>query len=261
MYKFSAILKTKLSKEWPMQTTMYVRGLRLKDALPRQGYLAQLPVVRHLQQTGELAFSAPVTFLVGENGAGKSTLLEAIAVNMGFNPEGGTINFNFATADTHSELHQYLTVIKGPITRQDGFFLRAESFYNVATNIDEIGAEHNYGGESLHCRSHGESFLALVEHRFSGHGLYLLDEPEAALSPTGIFRLMCSMDALVRQGAQFIISTHSPMLMAFPQAQVLWLDERGITPMDYRQTDHYRLTRRFLETPERMLQELFPEKS
>ena len=191
-----------------MQTDLYVRGLKLKDSLPRQGYPARLPAVRHLQQRGELTFSSPVTFLVGENGAGKSTLLEAIAVNMGFNPEGGTINFNFATANTHSELHQYLTVVKGPVARRDGFFLRAESFYNLATNIDQIGAAHNYGGESLHRCSHGESFLALVEHRFSGHGLYLLDEPEAALSPTGILRLLCSMDALVKQGSQFIISTH-----------------------------------------------------
>lgn len=239
-----------------MLTELYVRGLKLNAPVPQDSYLHTLPVVRHLQQAGELSFCAPVTFLVGENGAGKSTLLEAIAVNMGFNPEGGTVNFNFSTADTHSELHRHLTVIKGPMARRDGFFLRAESFYNLATNIDQIGAEHNYGGESLHHRSHGESFLALVEHRFSGHGLYLLDEPEAALSPTGILRLLCSMDKLVKQGSQLIISTHSPMLMAFPGAQVLWLDEQGITSMDYRQTDHYRLTRRFLEAPERMLREL-----
>lgn len=242
-----------------MDQALFVRGLTLKTSPSAQGYLAGLPVVRHLRQAGGITFSAPVTFLVGENGSGKSTLLEAIAVNMGFNPEGGTVNFNFATANTHSELHQHLTVVKGPIMRRDGFFLRAESFYNLATNIDQIGAEHNYGGESLHRRSHGESFLALVEHRFSGHGLYLLDEPEAALSPTGILRLLCRMDALVQCGSQFIIATHSPMLMAFPGAQVLWLDEHGITPMDYRQTDHYRLTRRFLEAPERMLQGLFPE--
>ncbi len=239
-----------------MLNQLYVRGLKLNAPVSRDSYLHPLPVVQHLQRCTQLEFSAPVTFLVGENGAGKSTLLEAIAVNMGFNPEGGTINFHFATNDTHSALHRYLTVIKGPHMRRDGFFLRAESFYNVATNIDEIGAEHNYGGESLHCRSHGESILALVENRFSGHGLYLLDEPEAALSPTGILRLLCSMDALVKQGSQFIIATHSPMLMAFPGAQVLWLDDQGITPMDYKQTDHYRLTRRFLEAPERVLQEL-----
>lgn len=239
-----------------MQNKLYVRGLKLNAPVPQNSYLHALPVVQYLQRCTQLEFSAPVTFLAGENGAGKSTLLEAIAVGMGFNPEGGTINFHFATANTHSDLHRHLTVIKGPYMRKNGFFLRAESFYNLATNIDEIGAGHNYGGESLHCRSHGESFLALVENRFSGHGLYLLDEPEAALSPTGILRLLCSVDRLVKQGAQFIISTHSPMLMAFPGAQVLWLDQRGITPMDYKQTDHYRLTRRFLESPERMLQEL-----
>lgn len=205
----------------------------------------------------------PVTFLVGENGSGKSTLLEAIAVSCGFNAEGGTRNFTFSTRATHSELGEYITVAKRRYPR-DGFFLRAESFYNVATNIDEMDEEpsfsprliDSYGGVSLHSQSHGESFLALVQNRFGGEGLYLLDEPEAALSPTRQLTLLGEMHQLVGRNSQFIIATHSPILMAYPGARIYELSENGIASVEYRETEHYQLTLRFLENPERMLRYL-----
>lgn len=235
----------------------YIRAIRLSAPPPESSYLARLPAVKSLGE-GELCFNAPVTFLVGENGTGKSTLLEAVAVAAGFNAEGGTRNFNFSTAHTESELHEYLTLVRGRYPR-DGFFLRAESFYNVASNIDEMDVIASYGGVSLHEQSHGESFLALVQNRFGGEGLYILDEPEAALSPSRMLTLMCEMDRLVKADSQLIIATHSPILMAFPGAELFELSERGIRPVEYRETEHYQLTRRFLENPERMLHYLFEE--
>ncbi|MCI8849567.1 MAG: AAA family ATPase [Oscillibacter sp.] len=210
-----------------------------------------------------LEFDRPVTFLVGENGIGKSTLLEAVAVACGFNPEGGTRNFSFSTRATHSVLGDYLTPARKRYPR-DGFFLRAESFYNVATNIDEMdelvgGGPRlidSYGGVSLHQQSHGESFLALVQNRFGGEGLYLLDEPEAALSPSRLLTLLAEMDRLVKADSQFIVSTHSPILMAFPNARIYELNENGVRAVAYKETEHYQLTRRFLENPERMLRYL-----
>lgn len=241
----------------------YVKGIYLKSLPPRDSYLADLPVVCNLRNIGELRLNSDVTFFVGENGTGKSTLLEAIAVSMGFNAEGGTRNFNFSTAETHSELHDILTVIKG-IRPRDGFFLRAESFYNVASYIDAMDKEpsfsppiiESYGGVSLHCQSHGESFLSLVKNRFGGNGIYLLDEPEAALSPSRQMTLMVLMNELVKNNSQFIIATHSPILMAFPNSQVVELTDGGINSVPYKQTEHYRLTKRFLENPEKMLEHL-----
>ena len=227
---------------------LYVRRMELIDLPPKESWLNRLPAVKQLAETG-IAFHKPVTFFVGENGSGKSTLIEALAISMGFNPEGGTKNFNFHTADTHSELHNHLRAVKGVLWPRKGFFLRAESFYNVATNIEELGIENYYGG-SLHRRSHGESFLALAENRFGPNGLYILDEPEAALSPRGIIRLMQIMNDLAEQNSQFIISTHSPMLMAFPDAEVYQIRENGISSVRFQDTDHYRTTVRFLQNPE-----------
>ena len=245
--------------------TLYAESVFLRRELPGRSYLNHLPAVNWLKDH-RLALDAPVTFLVGENGSGKSTLLEAVAVACGFNAEGGTRNFTFSTRATHSELGEYITVAKRRYPR-DGFFLRAESFYNVATNIDEMDEEpsfgprliDSYGGVSLHHQSHGESFLSLVQNRFGGDGLYLLDEPEAALSPTRQLTLLGEMHHLVEKNSQFVVATHSPILMAYPGARIYLLSESGIEPVQYRETEHYQLTRRFLEDPERMLRYLLEE--
>lgn len=250
-----------------MKSNLYISEVRIGKEIPRNNYLSRLPVIRNLQKMGGLNFHKNVTFLVGENGVGKSTLIEGIAVAMGFNPEGGTINFNFATNDSHSDLYHYLTVSRGYKRHRDGFFLRAESFYNVASNIDELDAEpgfgakliSSYGGVSLHKQSHGESFLALVENRFSGNGLYILDEPEAALSPMRLMRLMVCMQELVKNNSQFIISTHSPILMTFPDADVMEITTDGIRSVDYRDTEHYIVTKRFMDAPEKIVESLLGE--
>jgi predicted ATPase len=202
-----------------------------------------------------LEFHKKVTFIVGENGTGKSTILEGIAVAYGFNPEGGTRNFNFSTNDTHSDLHKNLKLVKGAKRPNDGFFLRAESFYNMATNIDNTGASNSYGGISLHSQSHGESFLSVISNRFSGHGLYILDEPEAALSPSRQMSLLVFMDELIKKGSQFIIATHSPIIMAYPDSIIYELND-GIKEVSYKDTEHYKITKAFLDNPERMLKTL-----
>lgn len=250
-----------------MFSDLFVRSLRLGAPLPGDSYLRGLPILRSLERMERLDFTKRVTFLVGENGTGKSTLLEALAVNLGFNPEGGSMNFRFSTEDSHSELYKYLRVTKGTGIRRDGFFLRAESFYNVASNIDQMdripgpgpSIIESYGGVSLHKQSHGESFMALVKNRFKGGGLYLLDEPEAALSPSRLLELLCRIHELENMGSQFIISTHSPILMAYPGGEVLYLTEEGIRSVPFEETEHYQITKRFLNAPEKMCRYLFGE--
>lgn len=247
-----------------LNSSLYLNKIYLSKEIPRGNYLRNLPVISNLKKMGELRLSKPVTFLIGENGVGKSTLIEGIAVAMGFNPEGGTVNFSFSTKESHSNLHEYLTVSRGFKKHRDGFFLRAESFYNVASNIDDMDSEpgfgppiiSSYGGISLHEQSHGESFMALVENRFYGNGLYILDEPEAALSPMRLMRLMCCMKELVNKNSQFIISTHSPILMTFPDAEVLEITQDGIRSVDYKDTEHFIITKRFMDAPERIIQDL-----
>lgn len=247
-----------------LSSNLYLRSVAISKEIPKGNYLKNLQVVKNLTEMGSLSFSKNVTFLVGENGVGKSTLIEAIAVAMGFNPEGGTKNFNFATMESHSDLHTYMTMSRGVQRLRDGFFLRAESFYNVASNIDELDSEprggapiiSSYGGVSLHKQSHGESFMALVENRFYGNGLYILDEPEAALSPMRQMRLMYLIKELEKKNSQFIISTHSPILMTYPGAEVLEISDEGIKSVDYKETEHYMITKRFMDAPEKIIKEL-----
>ena len=237
----------------------YLQSIQYDGTGEELFYPYNIPAVRYLKKAGELRFNKPVTFFVGENGTGKSTLLEAIAVRMGFNPEGGSRDFLFSTRDSHSDLSRHLT----PVRRRypsDGFFLRAESFYNAATYLEENSPQmKRYGGRSFHLQSHGESFYALVENRFEGNGIYLLDEPEAALSPSRLMSLLILIDRLVRKDSQFIIATHSPILMAYPKAEILRFDEEGIAPVAYKETEQYYVTKRFLDRPEQMIEYLLSE--
>ncbi|RIU93389.1 AAA family ATPase [Oceanobacillus picturae] len=246
------------------ESTAFIKSMELKrDHIPSYNrFPFDLPVIRHLDK---LAFHPNVTYIVGENGMGKSTLLEGIAVALGFNPEGGTRNFNFSSYDSHSELDNYLRVAKGPLRPRDGFFFRAESFYNVATNIEEMDKEigggrriiDSFGGQSLHEQSHGESFFAAFLHRFSGEGIYILDEPEAALSPLRQMSMLARIHELVNEGAQFIISTHSPILMAYPGAKLIELTEDGMQETALEETGHYRTMKQFFENKDRLLHHLF----
>jgi len=227
-------------------------------------YPFSLPVVRGLER---LRLHAKVTFIVGENGSGKSTLLEAIAVACGFNAEGGTKNFRFGTRESHSALHRCLRVAKGVRRPKDSFFLRAESFFNVATEIERLDSDPwggppiigAYGGHSLHEQSHGESFMALLINRFRGKGLYILDEPEAALSPQRQLAALTRIHELVKQDSQFIIATHSPILMSYPDAWIYACSREGVQRLDYTDTEHYRVMHDFIVNPERTLRALLAD--
>ncbi|WP_335872883.1 AAA family ATPase [Bacillus sp. 2205SS5-2] len=243
--------------------TQYVRSLKLKkeSITSYQKFPLNLPVISTLK---EIVFHPNVTFVVGENGMGKSTLLEGIAVSLGFNPEGGSRNFNFSSFDSHSNLDQYLRVAKGAYLPKDSYFFRAESFYNVATNIEELDKEgggpriiDSYGGKSLHEQSHGESFFAAFMNRFQGGGLYILDEPEAALSPLRQMSLLARIHELVEEGSQLIISTHSPVIMAYPEAKILQITEVGMKEVTLEETNHYSLMQQFFQDRERLLHHLF----
>ena len=222
-------------------------------------YPFSIPAIRTLDT---LELDSKVTFLVGPNGSGKSTLVEAIAVAAGFNPEGGSQSFNFSTRASHSVLHDHIRLTRGVRRPRSGYFLRAESFFNVASAIDRLEEEGGgllaaYGGRSLHEQSHGESFLALVTNRFGPDGLYILDEPEAALSVPGNLALLKEMHDLAEQGAQFIVATHSPILMGYPGALIYALDDEGFEQTAWEDTESYQLTRSFLEGRERFFRHLF----
>jgi predicted ATPase len=227
---------------------------RIADA---DKYPYSLPAIRQLTT---LSFHPKVTFFVGENGSGKSTLLEAIAYECGLNPEGGSRNFNFATRPSHSRLHEALRLAKTTRLASDSYFLRAESFYNVATEIEHLGVDLSaYGGTSLHEQSHGESFFALFQNRFRGCGLYLMDEPEAALSPHRQLQFLSILHDFCKRGSQFILATHSPILMAYPDAWIYLFDAEGIHRTAYTETEHYLVTRGFLSNPKRMLDVLLAD--
>jgi predicted ATPase len=237
---------------------LFLKAVKLKRSrVPSfEEYPFSIPAIRHLD---ELQLRVPVTFFIGENGTGKSTLLEAVAVSAGFNAEGGSRNFRFSTRASHSNLHEYLQLVRSGVRHRDGYFLRAESFYNVASAADEYAVNEYYGGDSLHAQSHGESFMALVLHRLKGKGLYFFDEPEAALSPTRQLSLMVAMKGLVDRGSQFVIATHSPILLGYPGAEILQFGSSPIAPVAYQETEHYVVTRAFLERPDRMLSELMDD--
>jgi predicted ATPase len=239
----------------------FIRAVELmRDQAERPDeYPFTIPALRDLDR---LELDPAVTFLAGENGSGKSTMIEAIAVAAGLNAEGGTQNFAFSTRASHSPLHEAMRVVRDGDRPQTSFFLRAESFFNVATVVDQLEKEKKglleaYGGASLHERSHGESFLALVNNRFGARGLYLLDEPEAALSVRGCLALLARMRALVDEASQFVVATHSPLLLAYPGATIYALGENGLERVEYEETEQFQLTRSFLEDPERFFRHLF----
>ena len=243
-----------------MNSNLFVEKIWLdrEKILSYDRYPFNIEIIKNLH---EIEFSSPVTFLVGENGVGKSTLIEALAVSVGLNPEGGTQNFNFSTKNTHSELSEYLRVstFRRPITK---YFLRAESFYNVASEIIRISEEGGQGplygsyGGNLHECSHGESFIKLIQNRFSENGLYILDEPEAALSPQRQMVLLCLIDDLVKKGSQFIIATHSPILISYRDGKILDLNN-NFQSINYKDTDIYNLYKMYLDNPEGMQKNLF----
>ncbi|WP_149913261.1 AAA family ATPase [Sphingobacterium cavernae] len=238
---------------------IYISKIRnLKPKRERKAYPYNIKALRNLT---ELEFTNPITFIVGENGMGKSTLVEAIAIQAGFNPEGGSRNFNFETMNSHSALFEDLKITRTAWRNKDGYFLRAESFYNVASEVSRLygdsgGYLERAYGHSLHHCSHGESFMALLHNRFWGDGLYILDEPESALSLSRQMNMMVRFKELLSQKSQFIIATHSPILLAYPGAEIWQLDEKGIQKVAYEDTDQFRLTKFFLNNPERILKEL-----
>jgi len=245
---------------------LYIQYIVLKDDMKMDAkvYPFNIPLIKNFKK---IQFNKPVTFIIGENGTGKSTFLEAVAVSYGFNPEGGSKNFNFNTKETHSNFYKYLRIGKSYKRASDGYFLRAESFYNVASNIDELDKldketsslprlVNSYGGKSLHNQSHGESFLSLLENRLCGNGLYMFDEPEAALSPMKLLNLLTMMDNLVNNNSQFIICTHSPILMAYPKAEIYEINDGELKLAAYEDTKHFSITKYFMLNYKEMIKNL-----
>lgn len=232
---------------------LYIKGVLFEwDKISRGSYLRGIEALRDVN---EIRFSKPVTLFVGENGTGKSTLLEAIEVAHGFNPEGGSRNYSFSTRDTHSELCDAIRIVKGYRKEKWGYFLRAESFYNVATQEEEY-ADDDHPSEEYHNRSHGESFLKLTQKNVRSSGLYLMDEPEAALSPQRQLTLLMEIYQCAREGAQFIIATHSPILLGIPEAEIFCFDDGRIHTCSYEDTDSYQVTEMFINHRERLLRGL-----
>ena len=238
-----------------MEPKPYLQKIRIDwDSVEdRTSYPFSIPAVA---LTEEVKFHPDVTFIVGENGSGKSTLVEAIARAMGFGPEGSTKNVQIRTADDTSNLFDHLKIEKSFKRPTDSYFLRAESFYNVATYMDDIGMLGGYGGKSLHARSHGEAFFSALTQKLQGNGFYILDEPEAALSPSRQMAAITAIHDLVSDNSQFIIATHSPILMAYPHSKILLLNEDGISEVSYEETEHFAITKDFLNRYPAMLKHL-----
>ena len=240
-----------------MDDELYLKAIGVDwDQVTPRSYLRDIPAIAALTR---LELHAPVTFFAGENGSGKSTLIEAIAVAWGFNPEGGTRNYVFSTFDTHSELCGAIRLTRSVCRPAWGYFLRAESFYNVATKEEEYSRGPGGRPQHFHEKSHGESFLALVQNTFRCDGFYLLDEPEAALSPQRQLTLLAEIDRLARDGSQFIVVTHSPILLGLPGAEILSFDDGAIHPVKYEDTDSYKVTEMFINGRERVLHHLLGE--
>jgi predicted ATPase len=251
-----------------MRPPAFLNGFHLeRDSVPSfDEYPFSIPAIKAMDR---VKLHPSVTFFIGENGSGKSTLIEALAVKNRLNPEGGSLNFDFTTRASHSELSEHLVLDKSLRRVKEGYFLRAESFFNVATEIEKLDAIANtedirklgpsYGDRPLHEQSHGESFFALLTNRLYGDGLYIFDEPEAALSPMRQMSMLVLMKGLVDNGAQFIIATHSPILLAYPDALIYQMTADGMEQVPYTETEHYCVTRDFLNRPEKMLGLLFDE--
>lgn len=245
-----------------LDSKLYVQKIKLdRENIPSfLEYPFNIEVVKNFD---EIELKAPVTFLVGENGIGKSTFIEALAISLGLNPEAGTQNFHFKTNNTHSKLSDYLIVPRydKPKTK---FFLRAESFYNFSSEVDRLVKEdsfyelYNYYGGSLHECSHGESFIKLVQNRFSDHGLYILDEPEAALSPQRQMSLLFLINELVKDGSQFIIATHSPILISYNKGSILNLNN-NFEEVKYEDSDIYQIYKMYLNDPYVMQKRIFED--
>jgi len=242
---------------------MFLKRIELqRDLIPSyKQYPFSIPTIQKLDQ---LEIQNPVTFFVGENGSGKSTLLEAIAEKCGFNTAGGGRNNYYEVHRSESALGDFIRLSWWPKVT-NGFFLRAESFYNFASYLDELSelgtdAFNSYGGSSLHEQSHGESFMSLFSNRFKGNAIYLLDEPEAALSPQRQLVFLRILHDLVEEGeCQFIIATHSPILLGYPNATIYSFDEGSIEAVSYEETSHYQITRYFLENRERFLRDILAD--
>ena len=234
----------------------FVKGISIDwSSIDRDSYLWKIEALSGLDT---LEFTKPITFFVGENGSGKSTLLEAIAICYGFNPEGGTKNYSFSTYDSHSNLCESMRLLKGYRKAGWGYFLRAESFYNVATKEEEY-ADLAHPSQKYHQKSHGESFLAMAQSQLKPNGLYIFDEPEAALSPQRQLTLLMEIYECAKRGSQFIIVTHSPILLGIPDAEILTFDDGRIHKCEYEETESYQVTELFINNRQQLLGRLLSE--
>ena len=244
-----------MTDEMMRRGALFIREAAIDwDVVPRDSYLRNISALKGFSR---LAFESNVTFFAGENGTGKSTLLEGIAVAYGFNAEGGTQNYPFSTYQDVSELEEAIRLVKGYRKRNSGYFFRAESFFNVATVTN---LQYNDDGRlpDYHAQSHGESFLSFLQDE-AREGVYLMDEPEAALSPQRQLTLMRHIYYMAMEGSQFIIATHSPILLGLPGAQILNFSDEGIRSIRYEDTESYQITKLFLERRRQMLDELFKD--